>query len=114
MKETIQTLAVKTFKALRCNGVVRIDFMIDCDTDQVYVNEAVSYTHLDVYKRQELGFAVDVFPHYGSDVGAAIRGGHNIRGALIGQGVHASHGTERTHVRGLEQTLRLIEGYIGM
>lgn len=39
VKENIQTLAVKTFKALRCNGVVRIDFMIDCDTDQVYVNE---------------------------------------------------------------------------
>ena len=40
--------------------------------------------------------------------------GRNIRGALIGQGVHASHGTERTHVEGLEQTLRLIEGYLGL
>ena len=35
----IQELAVQTFKALRCNGVVRIDFMIDRDTDTVYVNE---------------------------------------------------------------------------
>ena len=69
---------------------------------------------IEIAKERALEFAVDVFPHYGSDVGAAIRGGHNIRGALIGQGVHASHGTERTHVRGLEQTLRLIEGYIGL
>lgn len=61
-----------------------------------------------------LDYVVDVFPHYGSDVGAAVRGGHDIRGALIGQGVHASHGTERTHVKGMEQTLKLIKGYIGL
>jgi len=35
----VQQLAVTTFQALRCNGVVRIDFMIDGATDQVYVNE---------------------------------------------------------------------------
>ena len=35
----VQELAVATFKALRCNGVVRIDFMIDGATNQVYVNE---------------------------------------------------------------------------
>ena len=69
---------------------------------------------IEIAKEQEIGYAVDIFPHYGSDVGAALRGGHNIRGALIGQGVHASHGTERTHVEGLEQTLRLIEGYLGV
>ncbi|NNJ32910.1 M42 family metallopeptidase [Lacrimispora defluvii] len=63
-------------------------------------------------KEKNIDYAVDVFPHYGSDAGAAIRGGHNIRAALIGQGVHASHGTERTHVRGMEQTLKLIEAYI--
>lgn len=38
-KEKIQTLAVETFKALNCNGVSRIDFMIDCDKNEVYVNE---------------------------------------------------------------------------
>ena len=35
----VQQLAVTTFQALRCNGVVRIDFMIDGATNQVYVNE---------------------------------------------------------------------------
>lgn len=67
---------------------------------------------ISLAKEHKIDFAVDVFPHYGSDVGAAIRGGNNIRGALIGQGVHASHGTERTHVDGMEQTLKLIKAYI--
>lgn len=39
MREEIRTLAVKTFRALDCNGVSRIDFMIDKDTNKVYVNE---------------------------------------------------------------------------
>lgn len=38
-RETIQSLAVKTFKVLGCSGVIRIDFMIDQDTDKIYVNE---------------------------------------------------------------------------
>ena len=38
-REEIRSLAVKTFQALDCNGVSRIDFMIDKDTDKVYVNE---------------------------------------------------------------------------
>ena len=67
-----------------------------------------------IAKERNIDYAVDIFPHYGSDVGAALKGGNDIRGALIGQGVHASHGTERTHVKGLEQTLRLLEGYVGM
>ena len=49
-------------------------------------------------EEKEISYVVDVFPHYGSDVSAALRGGNNIRGALIGQGVNASHGMERTHV----------------
>lgn len=38
-KQIIQDLAIKTFKALGCSGVIRIDFMIDEDTNQIYVNE---------------------------------------------------------------------------
>ncbi len=38
-REKIRELAVRTFQTLGCNGVSRIDFMIDRDTDQVYVNE---------------------------------------------------------------------------
>lgn len=38
-REEIRTLAVNTFKVLNCNGVSRIDFMIDTNTDKLYVNE---------------------------------------------------------------------------
>ncbi len=37
--QEIRELACKVFKALGCNGVVRIDFMIDTKTDTVYANE---------------------------------------------------------------------------
>lgn len=39
MTKKIQDIAVKTFKILGCNGVSRIDFMIDLENDNVYVNE---------------------------------------------------------------------------
>ena len=38
-KQTIQSLSLKTFKALGCSGVIRIDFIIDKDTNSIYVNE---------------------------------------------------------------------------
>ena len=63
-------------------------------------------------KENGIDYVVDIFPHYGSDVSSALRGGNDICGALIGQGVHASHGMERTHRRGLENTLKLLKAYI--
>lgn len=39
LREEIRSIAVKTFQVLDCNGVSRIDFMIDKDTGKVYVNE---------------------------------------------------------------------------
>ncbi len=38
-REEIRDMAVKSFKALGCNGVARIDFMIDEETDCLYFNE---------------------------------------------------------------------------
>ena len=35
----IRAMAVKIFAALGCAGVVRIDFLMDTDTDKVYFNE---------------------------------------------------------------------------
>lgn len=66
---------------------------------------------IEIAKEKNIDYAVDIFPHYNSDVSAALRGGNHIKGALIGQGVHASHGVERTHRKGLEQTLELLKGY---
>ena len=63
-------------------------------------------------KENELSYAIDIYPYYGSDVSASLRGGNNIRGALIGSGVAASHGMERTHIKGIENTFKLILAYL--
>ena len=67
---------------------------------------------INLAKDNNIKYAVDIYPMYGSDVGAALRGGNDIRGALIGTGVHASHGMERTHYEGLENTIKLLLAYI--
>lgn len=67
---------------------------------------------LDVARKKKIDYALDIYPHYGSDAGAALRAGVDARHALIGPGVYASHGYERSHVEGLKQTSNLIAGYI--
>ncbi|MBW6410155.1 M42 family metallopeptidase [Clostridium weizhouense] len=67
---------------------------------------------VNLAKGNKLNYAVDIYPMYGSDVGAALRGGNNIRGALIGPGVHASHGMERTHYNAFENTIKLLYLYL--
>lgn len=56
---------------------------------------------------------MDIYPFYGSDVEATLKAGYDIRHALIGPGVYASHGYERSHKDGVENTLRLIQAYLG-
>lgn len=67
---------------------------------------------INLAKELNLDFAVDVFPYYSSDVSAALRAGNNIKGALIGSGVAASHGMERTHIKGIINTFELLKAYI--
>ncbi|WP_010255996.1 D-alanine--D-alanine ligase family protein [Treponema primitia] len=38
-REEIRNLAIKTFQALGCNGVARIDFFIDLQSNKIFVNE---------------------------------------------------------------------------
>ena len=38
-REEVRELAVRSFKALGCNGVARIDFMIDEESGKLYFNE---------------------------------------------------------------------------
>ena len=57
-------------------------------------------------------YAVDVYPHYGSDVEATLRAGYDIRHGLIGPGVYASHGYERSHMDGILNTLKVLQGYL--
>lgn len=65
-----------------------------------------------IAKKEELNYAVDVYPHYGSDAGAALGAGYDYRHALIGPGVAASHGYERTHEDGLWNTYRLLVSFL--
>lgn len=57
-------------------------------------------------------YAVDVYPHYSSDVAVAWQAGSDARAALIGPGVHASHGMERTHEDGMLNTVKLVALYL--
>lgn len=56
-------------------------------------------------------YALDVYPSYGSDADVALRAGYELRHCVIGSGVYASHGYERTHINGALATLKLMEGY---
>ena len=63
-------------------------------------------------KKAEADYAVDVYPYYGSDVEATLRGGYDLRHGLIGAGVYASHGYERSHIDGVYNTLKLMAAYL--
>ena len=63
-------------------------------------------------KREKADYAVDVYPYYGSDVDAALTAGADIRHGLIGAGVFASHGYERSHIDGVLSTLLVLKGYL--
>ena len=65
-------------------------------------------------KRTGADYAVDVYPMYGSDVEAALSAGFDFRHGLIGPGVYASHGYERSHMDGLHNTIKVLLGYLGV
>ena len=66
---------------------------------------------IEAAKRCGADYAVDIYPFYGSDVEATLRGGRDLRHGLIGAGVYASHGYERSHRDGAENVLRLLITY---
>ena len=66
---------------------------------------------IEAAKKTGSDYAVDVYPHYGSDAEATLRGGHDFRHGLIGPGVYSSHGYERSHIDGVENTIRLLAGF---
>ena len=56
----------------------------------------------------------DIFtPHYGTDGDASVLAGYDIRHGAIGPGTANSHGYERTHIDGLENTYKLLMSYMG-
>ena len=67
---------------------------------------------VELARANGVDYAVDIYPHYGSDVAAFWKAGNDTRGALIGPGVHASHGMERTHFDGMKHTIHLVWLYL--
>ena len=63
-------------------------------------------------KEKKLDYAIDIYPHYGSDVETTLRAGYDIRHGLIGPGVYASHNYERSHMDGVRNTFELLKAYI--
>jgi len=75
--------------------------------------------HYDIVKaligaaeKAGIGYAADVYPFYASDVDATLKAGFDFRHGLIGPGVYASHGYERSHIDGVENTLKLLIEYL--
>ena len=62
-------------------------------------------------EEEGIPFATDIYPFYGSDASAALGAGYDIRTALIGPGVFASHGYERTHMDSMKATFDLMVNY---
>ncbi|MDO5017715.1 MAG: M42 family metallopeptidase [Lagierella massiliensis] len=65
-----------------------------------------------IAKDNEIEYRLDIYPYYGSDGSAALRAGADLRVALIGPGVDASHAMERTHIDGIQASIDLCIKYI--
>ena len=57
-------------------------------------------------------YAVDLFFRYGSDAGASMRSGNNVKIGLFGMPGYESHCMERTRVDELAATTNLVLAYI--
>ncbi len=67
---------------------------------------------IEIATNNNIDYAVDYYRFYGSDGSSSLRAGYDFKVALIGSGIHASHGMERTHKKGLENCYNLVEKYL--
>ena len=68
---------------------------------------------IEAAKKAGANYVLDIFtPHYGSDGDTSIVAGHDIRHACVGPGTRATHGYERSHIDGMNNTYALILAYI--
>lgn len=67
---------------------------------------------VNVAKKNNINYKIDIYPYYGSDASAAMRAGWSFKHGLIGPGVDASHSHERTHIDAIENTIKLAIKYI--
>lgn len=67
---------------------------------------------VELAKNENIEYKLDIYPYYGSDASAAIRAGYDVKHALLGPGIEASHAYERTHIDSLENTAKLLYSYV--
>ncbi len=96
---------------------------VDCAETQVSIcakdsagpsDYAVTTALIAAARDRGIDYAVDVYPYYGSDADAALSAGWDVRHCVVGSGVYASHGYERTHMKGVLATLDLLAAYVGV
>ena len=76
-----------------------------------YNNDIVSkLTQLSI--ENSIDFAIDCYSGYVSDVLDALLAGHDVGHGLIGPGVYASHSYERTNIKAVENTFKLLSAYL--
>lgn len=94
---------------------------LNCDEYQVSIcakdsggpyDYDVTTNLIDIAGNNNINHAVDIYPMYGSDVEATLRAGYDIKHGLVGPGVFASHGYERTHEEAVKNTIDLLYNYI--
>ena len=82
------------------------------DSRNVY-NREMTHELMECAKAAKISASIDIYPHYSSDANVAMQAGYDLRHALIGPGIYASHGYERSHLDGLTATKELLEAYLG-
>ncbi|MFX0095191.1 MAG: M42 family metallopeptidase [Candidatus Hodarchaeota archaeon] len=65
----------------------------------------------ELCKKHNIKYCVDIYSFYGSDAATALRAGADIKFALIGPGVDASHAFERTHLDSIKHSINLTLAY---
>lgn len=95
---------------------------LQCDEHKVSIcakdsrgpyNYQVVSNLIKVAEENKISYALDIYPYYGSDVDVTLAAGHDLKHGLIGPGVYASHGYERSHKDGINNTFQLLKAYLG-
>lgn len=67
---------------------------------------------INLAKEHAIDYKVDIYPYYESDASAAIKAGYDVKHALFGPGIEASHSYERTHTDSLKAAAALLHAYV--
>lgn len=67
---------------------------------------------VEIAKKNNIKYKIDIYPRYSSDASSTIRAGFDIKHGLLGAGIESSHSYERTHIKSIEETYKLLKEYI--